>query len=87
MSGGAQKETRLVGRTAGQKQEGGPVGSGSGSWECVCVWEGPREVAAEAGDDNGVYMSQRRSDRASDVRLCVVSVCGLLYNMVGGAGS
>lgn len=27
------------------------------------VWEGPREVAAEAGDDNGVYMSQGRQGR------------------------
>lgn len=63
VSGGAQKEARMVGRTAGQKREGGQwkVARGVGSvGVCVWVWEGPREVAAEAGDDDGVYMSQGR---------------------------
>lgn len=91
VSGGAQKEAKLVGSTAGQKEEGA-----SGKWlmelglrgcvcACACVWEGPQEVAAEAGDDNGVYMSQGRlaglAGRAFDVRLCV-KVCVAVVRQV-----
>lgn len=67
----------MVGRTAG------PEAGGKG--ERVCVWEGPQEVAAEAGDDNGIYMRAKagKGGRAFDLRLCVC--VWMLYDMVEGA--
>lgn len=54
-SGGTQREARLVGRTAGQKQEGGLRELARGvSWEGREMW--PQKLAMTLG----VYMSQGR---------------------------